>query len=159
MRGQFLRMWLMVSVVAGFATAVFFVITYLNNELLCDMHCRVRNEVTIAIALSALFGMFVGSLTYYLLGEKHKKDMVRLHQSAEATYVFLEPDERKVVRTVIEAGGSILQSELGKQAGMSRVKVSRTLKDLEQRGVVRRRESGMTNDVELAKDLKEVLVR
>lgn len=157
-RNSFIQLWLIIGIVAGFAAAVFFIITYLNNEVLCDFSCVVRNQVTLALILTALFGMFIGSLTYYFISEKYERKIGNIRKNIDFTYRFLEPDQKKVIKTIVNSNGSILQSKLVDKTGFSRVKVSRVLKELESKKVVGKEKKGMTNKVSLKEDLKEVFV-
>lgn len=57
----------------------------------------------------------------------------------------LDSDEKKVIAIVQEQGGSTFQSELIKQTNYSKVKISRVLDKLEQKGMIERKRRGMTN--------------
>jgi len=68
MRNPLLKLWLIIGIVSGFAALVFFLLTYLNEKVLCTLECRIKNEVTLILILLSLFGLFVGRLfiTSYL---------------------------------------------------------------------------------------------
>ena len=57
----------------------------------------------------------------------------------------LDADEARVVAVVNSAGGSVFQSDIMKTTGFSKVKVSRLLDRLEQKGLLERKRRGMTN--------------
>ena len=57
----------------------------------------------------------------------------------------LDPDEARAVAVVNSAGGSVFQSDIMKTTGFSKVKVSRLLDRLEQKGLIERKRRGMTN--------------
>ena len=57
----------------------------------------------------------------------------------------LEPDEARVVAIINEGNGSVYQSDILKKTGFSKVKVSRVLDRLEQKGLTERKRRGMTN--------------
>ncbi|MEM2138007.1 MAG: MarR family transcriptional regulator [Candidatus Anstonellaceae archaeon] len=57
----------------------------------------------------------------------------------------LDSDEKKVIAIVQEQGGSTFQSEIIKQTNYSKVKISRVLDKLEQKGLIERKRRGMTN--------------
>lgn len=59
----------------------------------------------------------------------------------------LDGDEKLVFEKILEAEGSIFQSQLIDRTGFSKVKVTRILDKLEGRGLVERRRRGMTNVV------------
>jgi len=57
----------------------------------------------------------------------------------------LDSDEAKVVAIINEGSGSVYQSDILKKTGFSKVKVSRLLDRLEQKGLLERKRRGMTN--------------
>lgn len=62
---------------------------------------------------------------------------------------LLPGDERAVVKVLLENGNRIEQSHLVALSGLSKVKVSRILARLTQRGVIEKRPLGNTNLVQL----------
>ncbi|MBP2029090.1 hypothetical protein J2755_000010 [Methanohalophilus levihalophilus] len=63
---------------------------------------------------------------------------------------ILEGDVRKVYKIIAE-NGEILQSDLVLESGFSKVKVSRTLKKLEDKSLIERKPYGNTNKIILSK--------
>ncbi len=61
----------------------------------------------------------------------------------------LNEEEKSLVKIVQAAGGSAYQGDLVKESGFSKVKTTRVLDRLEQKGVVERKRRGMTNIVVL----------
>lgn len=59
------------------------------------------------------------------------------------------PDEQKIVRLIIEEGGTIFQSQLVDKSGYSKSKVSLVLDRLEARKILERRRHGMSNVIVL----------
>jgi hypothetical protein len=57
----------------------------------------------------------------------------------------LDSDEARVVAFINEGNGSVYQSDILKKTGFSKVKVSRLLDKLEQKGLLERKRRGMTN--------------
>lgn len=156
---KFVQLWLIVGIVTGFAVMLFFGITYLNDSVLCDVDCRVRNEVSLSLVLVSLFGMFVGSLTYYFISEKYEKKIVKIRKDASATYKFLDSEQRKILKCLVDANGRITQSELCRSTGLSRVRVSRCLAVFESKRIVEKTKNGMTNEIRLSDDLAELFLR
>ena len=160
LHNKFVRLWLIIGIIAGFAAAVFFVINYLQNEVFCGEWCTYSQQVTFALILVALFGLFVGSLTYYFMSEKREKDITnvhkQVHKSAIATLGFLGIEERKIMKVIIKNNGSILQSKLPKETELSRVAVSRNISALEKKAIITKKQSGMTNTIFLNNELQEL---
>ncbi|MFP4118777.1 MAG: MarR family transcriptional regulator [Candidatus Woesearchaeota archaeon] len=153
-----IRLWLIIGIVAGFSTVLFFSISHIKNVVLCDATCAVQNDVAIAVVLAALMGVFVGSLTYYFIAEKYEKKIDRIHHDSTAALKFLDPESRAVLNTLIQQDGEISQSGLVTETGFSRVKVSRLLNSLEQKGIVAKRKSGMTNRIVLSEDMRKIFL-
>jgi DNA-binding MarR family transcriptional regulator len=71
-----------------------------------------------------------------LTKEHYHKIMSQLHK-----------DEKEVLERILAAEGSVMQSELVEQTGLTKVKVTRILDRLEGKGVIERKRRGMTNVV------------
>ncbi len=82
---------------------------------------------------------------------EHAKDGSQL---IEAVLTALEGDEKKLVKEIVDHGGEMLQNELVLSLNFSKAKVSRMLTDLEKRGLVVKKQYGLTNKVALADKLR-----
>lgn len=153
---KFIQLWLILGVIAGFASLLFFAVNYLNQKVLCDIDCELRNEVSLILVLLSLFGMFIGSLTYYFISDKYERKIVKIHKDVGLTLRFLEGDEKLIMASLIRNNGECTQACMVKETGLSRVKVSRCLKGLEQRKLITKSPKGMTNKLVLSDDLKPV---
>jgi len=60
-----------------------------------------------------------------------------------------DTDEKIILSLVVDAGGSIFQSDIVERSGFSKGKVSLVLDRLEARGIIQRKRSGMTNLVSI----------
>ena len=72
----------------------------------------------------------------------------------DAVLTALEGDEKKLVKEIADHGGEMLQNELVLSLNFSKAKVSRMLTDLEKRGLVLKKQYGLTNKVALAGKLR-----
>lgn len=157
-KNRFVQLWLIIGLIAGFAGVIFYSITYLNNKVLCDLDCRIQNQTSLVLVLVSLFGMFIGSLTYYFISEKYEKRILRIHKDVNVTLKFLQKEEGLIIESMIKRGGSTTQSEIVKDTKLSRVKVFRVLKKLEDKGIILKKPYGMTKTIELDKKFKEVFL-
>jgi len=153
---KFIQLWLILGIIAGFASILFFTVTYLNQKVLCDIDCKIKNEVNLVLVLLSLFAMFIGSLTYYFISEKYEKKIIKIHHDVNLTLKFLEGNERAIINSLISHKGELTQSEIAKETGLSRVKIFRCLKNLEQRKLITKRPKGMTNTIILNDEIKSV---
>jgi DNA-binding MarR family transcriptional regulator len=72
---------------------------------------------------------------------------------------FLNAGERKVVETLIDKKGEILQSEISRMEGMTKLKTHRAVRDLERKGIIKRESHGKTHRIILSKDIKEAMLK
>jgi DNA-binding MarR family transcriptional regulator len=72
---------------------------------------------------------------------------------------FLNVGERKVVGALIEKKGEILQSDINRMEGMTKLKTHRAVRDLERKGIIKRESYGKTNRIFLSKDIKEAIFK
>lgn len=87
--------------------------------------------------------------------EKATKDRGTVQsRSIDIAVRLLEPDERRVVEALINAGGTMLQKDISRELGFSRVKTHRVLVRLIRRGVVAAEKYYNTNKIELVDWLK-----
>ena len=157
-KNKFFQLWLIIGILAGFATVIFFAITHLNNNGLCNIDCALKNQVIVLIILLSLFGVFIGSLTYYFIAEKYERKITKIHRDATVTMRFLQGEEKTIVEALLRREGCANQNTLLKDTGLSRVSISRTIKKLEGKDVIIKRKNGMTNTLTLKQELQEVLL-
>jgi len=86
--------------------------------------------------------------------EAGKGDRTARGRSIDVATRMLEPDERRVVEALMSAGGTMLQKDLSRELGFSRVKTHRVLVRLLRRGVVKAEKHYNTNRIGLADWLK-----
>ena len=66
----------------------------------------------------------------------------------------LTEEERKVVEYIAENGGEVLQKDIARDLGLSRLKTHRLVSSLRKRGVVEVEQWGNTNKVRLRREVK-----
>lgn len=124
----------------------------------CPMWGTIRFQTNVSIGIT-VFVILIG-LYLIFFGKEEKvivqiiKERVKPKEISKKSYrnvlkTLKNGDEKLIFESVIEAKGSILQSEIIKITGMSKVKVTRSLDRLEGRGLVERKRRGMSNVVVL----------
>jgi len=116
------------------------------DMLQCPAH-KSNTSWLITIAFGVAF-LILGAGAYLIIFsqpqfEELKKEFKQIDLSK------LDDDGKLVYNIIKEKEGSIFQSELIKETGFSKVKVSRTLDKLEGKGIVERKRRGMTNIIVL----------
>ena len=66
----------------------------------------------------------------------------------------LEGDERKLVRTIVDNNGQMLQNELVNRLDFSKAKTSRILSNLERKGIISKQKYGLTNCISLTEEIR-----
>ncbi len=79
-----------------------------------------------------------------------KTEVPERTQPLSAVMRVLRDDERKIVELLVNSGGKMLQRDLGRQAGFSRVKTHRILYRLAARGIVTAEKHYSTYEITLA---------
>lgn len=138
-----------------------------------------KNDAYVLVIGSTMAGMMLSYILTTLLaaGKSEVKSMIMEEKSVEipvphtdiaaiaehvkegtqlidAVLTALEGDEKKLVKEIADHGGEMLQNELVLSLNFSKAKVSRMLTDLEKRGVVVKKQYGLTNKVALADKLR-----
>lgn len=128
-----------------------------RNALLCDLvhyspnitmeECPVHgfNSFMISWLLTLLFGLSVAILLIGVIVFKGESG----EETVSIDLSVLDSDERVLVELLQASGGSSYQSDLVRKSGFSKVKVSRVLDRLIDKGLVDKKRRGMTNLVVL----------
>lgn len=145
-----------------FAVAVFFYNQTLNNLAAgtctdagsnCPHEKIVETQNIVIAALILVIGTIVVWIFYQLYAKKlsphatEQKTAPKEQKKIDAT--ALDSDEKKVLEVVQAGSGSAFQSEIVGKLGYTKVKVSRILDKMEQKGLVERKRRGMANLVVL----------
>lgn len=114
-----------------------------NN--LCPVHDNSRyNWLFIMIFILIILLLLTGIFLYFIKDfseERGSKINVDISKLTE--------EERKILEKIKEAGGSLYQSDIVKETGLSKVKTTRILDKLELKGIIERKRRGMTNIIVL----------
>ena len=108
-----------------------------------------------AIPILASSALIAGAGTYYLMAGKVESKEKSLKSNAEVLLKFLNEDERKLVNAIIESEGKVLQAEITRLPGMTKVKSHRIVQRLIDRGVIETDKLGKTNIVRFTKEIKD----
>ncbi|MBS3748551.1 MAG: hypothetical protein KGY65_01015 [Candidatus Thermoplasmatota archaeon] len=72
---------------------------------------------------------------------------------------FLNYNENRVIKKLIENKGSILQSDISRMPNMGKVKAHRVLQDLETKGIIKKESYGKTNRVILDETIQKIFLK
>jgi len=108
--------------------------------------------VIIISLLGSIISILAGLSLMDLLKKKERKELTKSVIDTMTT-----PEEKIVIKELEESSGELTQSELVKKTNLSKVKVHRIVKRLEQLKIVSKYPYGVTNKIKLEKYLEDDL--
>ncbi|MBU5688392.1 MAG: MarR family transcriptional regulator [Candidatus Woesearchaeota archaeon] len=121
-----------------------------------NFHTNISIGIMIFVLLIGLYLFFFGQdekivKEVRVIRKSDKKESKNIPETSFVQQKNLTYEEKFVIEKIIEAEGSILQSELVEKTNYSKVKITRILDKLEAKGLIERKRRGMTNLVVLKK--------
>ena len=111
-----------------------------------------------AIPIIVSIALIVGAGTYYFMSGKVEGKKQDLKNNTGVLLQFLNNDEKKLVNALIESGGKVLQAEVTRLPGMTKIKSHRVVLKLLDKGVIEKIQLGKTNIIQFTKEIKEGLL-
>jgi uncharacterized membrane protein len=125
----------------------------------CPMWGTINFQTNLSIGIMAfvvligLYLIFFGEEERIVTRIKRIKEQLEPKKITEGNYrkimSGLSPDEKTVLKKIIEAEGTVFQSDLAEKTKFNKVKVTRILDRLEGKQLIERKRRGMTNVVML----------
>jgi hypothetical protein len=140
--------------IVGIAMLIAFVVYAFNRALTtivntscshgttCPMWGTIHFQTNIGIGIF-VFVVLIG-LYFIIFGDRKEKAALVKQKGIPKD---LKGEEKKVYSAVVDAEGTIFQSDLAEKTGFNKVKVTRILDKLEGRQMIERKRRGMTNVV------------
>jgi uncharacterized membrane protein len=143
-------------IILGITILIFFIVLSFNSALesivneTCShgVSCPMYATLKFQKSLSYGFIIFLAALGGYLYFLKESVNSVKKSEEKKISKEVLdnlEGEEKQIMNLVAQNDGSIYQSDLIKQTGLTKVKVSRVLDKLEGKKLIERKRRGMTN--------------
>ena len=142
--------------IIGFALVVLFIIvsydraltkiveTSCTHGVACPMNAVMTTQRIISIALTSL--LFVGGF-FIVFFVKDGEVVKEKKKSKKKEDLKLDKYEEKIYDLLLAKDNSMYQSDLVKETGMTKVKITRVLDKMEAKKIVKRQRRGMTNIV------------
>lgn len=108
------------------------------------------------MVLMGVFGVFSGLVVYSIMNATIEKQKKVVKTNIDIIMKFLTPEDREIVRLLLEKDGRSTQSEIARLPGMSRLKAHRIVKKLEERGIVHVEKYGKINMIRVVDELRGV---
>lgn len=131
-----------------------------KDQIIQTIYERQANEQTpfyLFIPIFSFFGIGIGATLYFIFSEGlEKKDKTIKHNSS-VILKLLNPEERKIIKKLIESQGKIQQVEITYMQGYTKVKAHRIVEGLVKKGIVTKEAMGKVRLIILDKELYEIL--
>ncbi len=148
---------LIFGIITFFIFVISFTVFYTTENFSSTCGCKLPLWVII-VSISSL-GLFVGSATYYILSNSFIKEKKEIEANLLKFLDILDEDDKKVLICLIENKGELSQSKLTKILGSNKVKISRIVARMEEKGLIKKEKSGMTNKLILNEEIKDLFVK
>lgn len=114
----------------------------------------IKENALVIVGLVALVGVGSISFYYFKIRKRRIQKIISTQPPLAPSVLRIEEDDEKIVNLLKVAGGSLYQSTIAEQCGFSRSKTSKLLKDMENKGIIRREEKGREKIVTLIRLIK-----
>ncbi len=155
MQARTVLILLLLAILIGAAAYVFIYFSLPNESPGRGYGAGIQRYIWIPVAIVPIT-FSAGLLAYLALFPEIKQKPTTEHDTLGKTQPLcavmrvLKDDERKMVELLVSSGGKMLQRDLGRQAGFSRVKTHRILYRLATRGLVTAEKYYNTYEITLA---------
>jgi len=156
-RNKFRPIILIFGIITFFIFVISFTVFYTTENFSSTCGCKLPLWVII-VSISSL-GLFVGSATYYILSNSFIREKKEIEANLLKFLDILDENDKKVLMCLIENKGEISQSKLTKILESNKVKISRIVAKMEEKGLIKKEKNGMTNKLILNDELKELFVQ
>ncbi len=121
------------------------------HEKNLDMNQCPAHKNNLSWLFTGLFGIvfLVLGIGVYLIFSLEKSNILPAKPIEKIQPDNLEEEEKRIFDSINQGSGSKYQSDLIRETGMSKVKITRILDKMESKGVIERKRRGMTNIVVL----------
>ncbi|MFT4312461.1 MAG: helix-turn-helix transcriptional regulator [Candidatus Woesearchaeota archaeon] len=119
--------------------------------------CGCHIPLWLIIIVLSISGILIGTLTYYILTKNRLKEKSMDAQAIFSLLSLLDKTQLLILKELVLAKGQLTQSTLRKKTQVDKVKLSRALKQLEQKEIIQKTQKGMTNTIKLDLQILTVL--
>lgn len=109
------------------------------------------------IPVFAFFGILVGAFIYYIMNEDLEKKQKTIEYNTEVILKLLNPEERKVMRKIVDNNGKIQQVEITYMEGYTKVKAHRIVESLVRKGILQKESLGKMRMITMNNEFYEIL--
>jgi len=144
---------IILSVFLGLVSGGFLVV----HSFVTGPYCNCGSSLLLTVIAMSITGVIVGISIYYYLSGSFQAQRQGIRENALKTVRFLPKDQKKIMDYLIDESGEVLQKDVVEDTDLGKVKVSRTLKKMENRDIIEREENEISNKVEVIGEFKDIL--
>ena len=149
------KILIIVMILAVFIFIVSFSTLYAQTHIAEGTACSCTLPIPLLIPVLSSIGVLIGSVVYYFMFPKVEESKEKQVQAVFSLVEMLKPDEKEVIRKLLENKGEISQSKLSQSFG--KVKTFRILENLKKREIIEKEPYGKTNIIKLSQKFKHIL--
>jgi predicted transcriptional regulator len=151
-----LKLLLMIGMLGLFVFLTFVDIFSTEAQYHEGLYGTVESHHALIMGVLGILGIVIGAVLYALLDAKIERATEEIKVSSELLLRFLDPQQKKIIQHLIEHNGQANQRELTYIEGFDKLKVHRTLKTLETKGVITIAKHGKINKVRLPTEVQQL---
>lgn len=128
------------------------------HDMISSPVCECTVPLTWILVLLSTSGVVIGVGIYYYLSESFQRDKRELEDVSKDTLKLLPGSERKILESIIDSEGKRYQSDIVEDTGFNKAKVSRKISKLEDKDIIQKKDSGMSNVIKLKQPFGKLYV-
>lgn len=109
------------------------------------------------IPIFAFFGTAIGALIYYIMNDDIEKKQKTIEYNTEVILKLLNPQERKVMKKIVENDGKVQQMEITYMEGYTKVKAHRIIESLVAKGILEKEKLGKMRLIRMKSEFYGIL--
>lgn len=151
---------LIIGILTGFIFIVTFSSLYVSDAIRNNNACGCAIPIPYMILILSSLGLFVGSIVYYFIFTKFINQQIKDHKLVKSSILttlnLLPPDERKIVKILINNKSGLRQSDIEKHSGFHKVKVHRVIQKLLEKEIIQKSDDNNVKKINLNDSLKKL---
>lgn len=105
----------------------------------------------------AFMGLIIGLIVFYLMFEKEEKKEKVVKKNTLKILDILSKEDKLIIDKLLKNNGEVRQYEITYTQGLTKLKVHRILRKLEDKGIIKKEKIGKVNKIILDKEIHDIL--
>ncbi|MCX6709598.1 MAG: winged helix-turn-helix transcriptional regulator [Candidatus Woesearchaeota archaeon] len=156
MNEQLRNLLIIIGLFVLFVGTVVYSFFYMQKNYNLSTTCGCKIPIELIVMGLITMGTFTGAIVAFVVSYSRKAKEDSAIRNIGLTLNFLEQNEKKIMKAIIGNRGSMLQSEISRTTGLDKVKTTRTIKRLSEKGLVSSEKYGKTRKISASRELSEL---